>query len=185
MKLFVFVKTCFGAPIWILDAIPMHIGWTFCRPPTEGAMVDTPDCEQAVQAALQVVVVEHSRASGSSLPQPLLQHCLPKVSRRSCVVQVANSAWEGIVRCKLAREDVALCSIDGLLNRLVSGLRHDTFQRTAVVVGRSNFLFFCFALLTIRLRIVQSTHGGLNRKAFSSSIALRSSSWLNTVCTKA
>ena len=62
LKLFVFVKTCSGAPIWIEDAIPMHIGWTFCRPPTEGSMVETPDCEQVVPAALQVVVVEHSRA---------------------------------------------------------------------------------------------------------------------------
>ena len=50
------------------------------------------------------------------------------------------------MRCKLARQNVALCSIDGLLNRLVPGLWHDTFQRTTVVVGGSDFLLVLLRL---------------------------------------
>ena len=68
LKLLVFIEPCSGAPVWIQDVIPMNIGWTISRPPTDGAMVDIPDCDQAVQAALQVVVAEDSCASKTTLP---------------------------------------------------------------------------------------------------------------------
>ena len=57
-----------------------------------------------------------------------------------CVVDVANLLRDGIERYKLAGQNVAVCSIDGLVKRLVAGPWNDTFQCTTVVVGRSDFL---------------------------------------------
>ena len=88
-----------------------------------------------------------------------------------------------IVCSKLTRPDVALCSIDWLLNSRVGPLWHDTSQRDAVIIGRPSFSVFCFAFRMTFASFVQSTHGGLNIEVFLSSIALSSFPCLNMVCT--
>ena len=110
------------------------------RPPSDGPMVDSSDSEDTVQGTLQVVVVERALAPSMCLPQPLFQHGLPIVSGGSCVVKIADGTWKRLARSKLARQNVALCSIDGLPRRLVPDLRHDVDQGAVVVVGRPGFL---------------------------------------------
>ena len=80
-------------------------------------------------------MAERALASTMRLPQPLFQHGLPEVSRGSCVVEIADGTWKRLARSKLARQDVALCSIDGLPRRLVPDLRHDLRHGAVVVVG--------------------------------------------------
>ena len=52
LKLVVFIERCSVATVGIQDVIPVNIGWAFGRPPTDGAMVDTMDTDQAVQTTL-------------------------------------------------------------------------------------------------------------------------------------
>ena len=63
LELIVFAETCSGAWFWIEYVIPIRIGWTIRRPPTDGTVVDLSDRKQSVQSGLHVVVVEHAFAS--------------------------------------------------------------------------------------------------------------------------
>ena len=70
LELVVFAQTSSGAWFWIEYFIPISIGWTIRRPPTDGTVVDLSDRKQSVQSALHVVVVEHALATNVSLAVP-------------------------------------------------------------------------------------------------------------------
>ena len=102
LELIVFAETCSGAWFWIEYVIPIRIGWTIRRPPTDGTMVDLSDRKQSVQSGFHVVVVEHTFASNVSLAMPFKKQCLPEVPAWRLVVEVADRLRNGIVSCQLA-----------------------------------------------------------------------------------
>ena len=111
----------------------MDIGRAIRRPPTDSTMVDISDSEDSVQSTLQVVVVERAFAPRACLPQPLLQHGLPVVSGGSCIVKIADGTWKRLPRSKLARQNVALCSTNGLPKWFTADVRQDVGQGAVVV----------------------------------------------------
>ena len=79
LELVVVVETRSGAWFGIEYLIPIRIGWTIRRPPTDGTVVDLSDRKQSIQSGLHVVVVERAFASNVSLAMPFKKQCLPEV----------------------------------------------------------------------------------------------------------